>query len=100
MPSAVAGVIEISRWLRVITITTANADGHHDAQRVAAQAAADPSEPPTMMATPASAAAIAIQVRGGIALAHQQPRQQRRQEGRDRLEQQHVRDARVRRARG
>ena len=64
-PSAVAGVIEISRCLRVITITTAKPVDMM-MQRTSPKRLPELSEPPTMIATPTSAAAIAIQVRGGM----------------------------------
>ena len=99
MPSAVAGVIEISRWLRVITITTAKPTDitTHSASP---QRPPDPTEPPTMMATPSERGGHRDPGAQGDRLAHQEPRQQRRHERRAGLEQQHVGDRRVRRARG
>ena len=99
MPSAVAGVIEISRCRRVITITPANA-GDIRATAASPRRPPQPSEPPTMIDD-------ARQRRGhrdpgarGHALAHQQPGEERGEERRDGLEQQHVRHARVGRAPG
>ena len=93
MPSAVAGVIEISRCRRVITSTQANAvdissDTQITVQAAAAERPADHDDDARERGSHRDPGAQ------GHSLSHQQPGEERRQEGRDRLEQQHVRQAR------
>ena len=94
MPSAVAGVIEISRRRRVSTITTAH-PSDMTTHRMSPWTPPEPSEPPTMIATPARRRAHRDPGADGYAFAHPDPREQRGEKGRDGLEEQDVGNARV-----